>query len=562
MAQMYPSQWPQGRDNRAERLLFHLLQDALPADWFVYHNMAYVESRRAAEGEADFVVLHAELGLLVIECKGKGVRFSPTTGWERCDGEERKPLAESPAAQAQRTVKDLAEELARRLPSVISGMDALPLTYGHCVALPEVIMGDAADAMPLPLDLPRLLWLDATDLQQLEARLRQIMLFWQRNRPDVQPMAPALFRRFRKHVLQPELRLVATMGAQIAGESAQLAQLTREQTAVIEGLAGMTQLRVIGGAGTGKTVLALEAARQAAVRGGDVLLLCFNAALGRRLAQHVEQLQAGPGRIVATSFHRLCHEAALGLGMQWQVPEAPEQRQRFWHEEAALILYEALDQGRLGPWDALIVDEAQDFLPAWWTALQHGLRTGEATRQVLFADPKQAVFGRPSALPNWPDYRLTRNLRNARCIAEVVAQLGDGAPLPSERSPEGEPPVVYALGAPGRMRKQLEQLLEQLRDRQGILPQQVALLSPHRRANSSLAGVEQLAGLPLVDRPEDAHTGWLHVTIGGYKGLEADVIILLDVRKDDERCDRAARYVAASRARHRLYVFADCDWLN
>jgi DNA helicase IV len=52
----------------------------------------------------------------------------------------------------------------------------------------------------------------------------------------------------------------------------------------------------------------------------------------------------------------------------------------------------------------------------------------------------------------------------------------------------------------------------------------------------------------------------LHTTIGRFKGLESDVVIMLDVDPDDPRCGRHERYVAASRAKHRLYVFTRGDW--
>ena len=47
----------------------------------------------------------------------------------------------------------------------------------------------------------------------------------------------------------------------------------------------------------------------------------------------------------------------------------------------------------------------------------------------------------------------------------------------------------------------------------------------------------------------------LHTTISAFKGLESDVLILADIDPEDSRCDRNARYVAASRAKSRLYVF-------
>ncbi len=565
MAQIYPADPPApGPGRRAERLIYEALRDGLPADWYVYHHVPYVETGAAAEGEADFVVVHPAHGLLVVECKGEGVAYTAQVGWQRIlDDGTRKRMTESPQEQAQRTVKALVRVLETRLPGVLPKLDRLPLVHGHCVALPMVRAGQAV----LPLDLPRELLLDADDLTRMGTRIPEILAFWrQAAHPQPAGMTQDTFLRFRKHVLQPELRLVPTLGAQIAGEAATLCRLSSEQVTIMEGFHEMPALRVVGGAGTGKTMLALEAARHLATRGGEVLLLCFNSALGRHLARCVEDLQVAPGHIHAISFHRLCRDAALALGRSWDVPAEEAEQQAFWREEAPLVLWEAIDQGVVGPWDALVVDEAQDFAEGWWTALQHGLRSRPTTRRVAFADPAQALFtqsglSHAGTMPDWPVYRLTRNYRNTRCIAEVVARLGDGTPLPSEHAPQGEPPEIHALPAPGKLRRQLDDLIEKLVKREGVEPARITLLTPHRRSNSSLAAVTELGGVPLVDRPEQRDQGLLHMTIGAFKGLESDVIVLADVRTDDPRCSRAVRYVAASRARHRLHVFADGDWL-
>ena len=559
MAQIFPSQ-PQftGPGGRAERLVFDALRLGLPDSWFVYHHLGYVAVEAAAEGEADFLLVHPQFGLLLIECKAKGVAYSAQAGWQFLDADgKRQPMSQGPAEQAQRTVKNLVRELERRLPQVFPELDRLPLVHGHCVALPEVRAGEVT----LPLDLPRDLLIDADDLQGIGQRIQQVMAFWHKNRTSrPAAMSPEAFRRFRKHVLQPELKLMPTLGAQIAGEAATLQRMSQEQCAVIEGFAKMPQLRVTGGAGTGKTILALEAARQCALAGGDVLLLCFTSALGRYLAQSAAELQAAPGRIHATSFHKLCRDAAVALGREWHVPKGATEH-AFWRQEAPLLLYEAFDQGKLGPWDALIIDEAQDFADGWWTVLEQGLRTGGRTRQVIFADEGQAVFGQSPALPPWPEYELTRNFRNTRSIAEVVALLGNGKPRPAEGVPLGEPPEVHSLAGPAKLQRQVGELLERLIKQHDVRPEQVVVLTPHTRPNSSLRGVEQLAGLRLVDKPEERDQGLLHTTIGAFKGLEADVVVLLDLKPDDVRCSRAARYVAASRARHRLYVFAEGNWL-
>ena len=52
----------------------------------------------------------------------------------------------------------------------------------------------------------------------------------------------------------------------------------------------------------------------------------------------------------------------------------------------------------------------------------------------------------------------------------------------------------------------------------------------------------------------------LHTSIGAFRGPDSGVVIMLDVDPADPRCGVNARNVAASRARHRLHVFATGDW--
>jgi len=69
-----PRRNPGGPGKAAERALYEALASQLPDDFFGYHGVCYLESEGAAEGEADFLILHREhaCSLLSVECKGKG----------------------------------------------------------------------------------------------------------------------------------------------------------------------------------------------------------------------------------------------------------------------------------------------------------------------------------------------------------------------------------------------------------------------------------------------------------------------------------------------------------
>jgi superfamily I DNA/RNA helicase len=336
--------------------------------------------------------------------------------------------------------------------------------------------------------------------------------------------------------------------------SARMVRLTAEQAWVMEALLENRRLRVVGGAGTGKTLLALEAARRLAEGGVRTLLLCFNRALAAYLEGEVTAWDAGKAR--AACFHDLCREAAAELGVPFEEPRDPAARPVFYNQEAPSVLTLGLQRGCALRWDAVVVDEGQDFDASWWPLVESLLSEPASGFLYVFYDPPQAIFGRRPAVPEvYPVLRLRRNLRNARPIAEALASLAGGELWPDERGPEGAPVQVHEAGPESERAGRVEAVVRELLRAEGLRPDQIVLLTPHRFEHGSLAGREELAGVPLGRDPAAREGKLLHATISGFKGLESDCVILLDLDPADPRCDRNARYVGASRARHLLHVF-------
>jgi hypothetical protein len=491
----------------------------LSDEFFVCHHLPHLESTRAAEGEVDFLVLHRELGLLVLECKGFGIRRSGTGQWSRLEqGGGETPLKESPFEQARRHLHDLVRELRFRLPRALPQLGGtFPFTYGYAVAFPLTLVGE----VNTPLDVDRRIVLDAQDLCRIAQRVPEILRFWRGAHPAPSPLAAHEYKRFRRELLHPTIQLAASVGARIQLDREALVRLSHEQVATIQGFAHNRRLRVLSGAGTGKTIVAVEAARTLAAEGRNVLFLCFNNALAR----HLRDLLEDPDR------------------------EAAEQSRLFWDVEAPTALVRALEAGRFSRWDAILVDEGQDIDQDWWPIIEDCLGDKAAGSIAVFYDPAQCIFGRPCHIPEYPAcFELNTNFRNTRRIVEVVSRLGGIKLQPHPRAPEGAPVGVHAWAGPTKTLAELEVLVRRLVEKEQIQPEQITLLTPHSRPNSLLRDRDDLAGWPLADDPLDRKGSLLHATIGRFKGLESDVVILLDVDPDDPRCGRNERYVAASRA--------------
>jgi len=560
MAQMLPSSPPadvQGK--RAERALYDALRHGLSDDYFVYHGLEYLEGQRAEEGEVDFLIVHREKGLLVLECKGGGVRRNPNGAWVRTRPDGREQPMGNPFDQAQKQVKGLVRELEQRMAGSFPAR--FPFVHGHAVAFPFLRLSDGG----LPLDARQETLFTADDMRSVGPWVERALAFWHRAAPPLEPLSLSDFARFRRQVLHPELRLVETLGARLAVEGAAIERLTGEQIEVLKGCLGNRRLRVVGGAGSGKTALAIEAARRFAGRPDQrVLLVCFNKALGAFLSSVFAVQDAATGTVDVLTFHALCRRAIEALGRPYEPPPAAdtERARQFWDRDAPAALLDALAAEKVPRYDAIVVDEAQDFHADWGAVLEECLSDRANGSLVVFYDPGQKIFDRKSGLSEMPaSHSLSVNFRNTKEIARVVGQLGGVEMSPHARAPIGDVPVIHAFAGPTKTLAQVDDLVKRLLQQNDLRPEQIAVLTPHRREHSSLKDATTLGGVLLADVPGDRAGKVLHTTIGAFKGLESDVVILLDIDPADARCDRRARYVAASRARLALHVFAKGDWL-
>ena len=76
MARFYPAFVGDFHGSEGERLAYHALE-MLGDDYTVFHSYCWLGDgvRTAAQGEADFLVLHPQRGILAIEVKAGGIAY-------------------------------------------------------------------------------------------------------------------------------------------------------------------------------------------------------------------------------------------------------------------------------------------------------------------------------------------------------------------------------------------------------------------------------------------------------------------------------------------------------
>lgn len=491
----------------------------------------------AHEGDADVIVLDPERGFVVIEVKGGGIERDDR-GWRSIDLFGNRHEIKDPGRLAQSAAHAISETLRER-PDFKPPKRAPSFGWGVC--FPDI----SIDSTNLGASLPNTVVIDADTLRYCAEAVEAIFTQFHR---EPAPLTPAQRKAF-VDALAPELHLVPTLRSRAAGEEARFVRLTEEQAAALDLVARNRRVIVTGGAGTGKTILAREKARRLAANGMRTLFLCFNRPLALRVAADADGYEA-------LNFHELCMRLAEKAGLPREVPADAEGARAFWESRAPELLIDALAALPGERWDAIVVDEAQDFRGHWWIPLLELLRDPGAGNVWVFHDPNQNIYGGElPRLDGFVDVELKRNCRNTRRIAEHASALvGETPELPSA-SPDGAPVEVIECADGRAMAEAARRALHRLIAQEGLACDEVQLLTTHRVEASPVWQAGRLGNFDLVRFPEQCGPGKVSMaTLHGFKGLEASAVVLCDVRDGDARVSPRHLYVATSRAKHALVV--------
>ena len=553
MATLIPPTLP---ELESERDFILALRDQLDDEFTVFPNLSYLRGDDLANGEVDVLVTHRTLGFCFIEIKGGGVACGTDGVWTRTHRRRTKRLSKTPMEQVRGHAEAIMEEIGPVLASAAThgGADWDGVPWCWMLAFPRARVGNE---LYLTTDLPREVVIDSSDIVAAGARIRAVMEA-SAARMKRKHVSPEAWARAIEAALHPRLCLAPDLGGEIDAARRKVVRLDARQRTIIECVEDNDRFRVHGPAGTGKSLLALETARRwARDRDREVLLLCFNKMLRARHESTVAAWPVASGRVTVTHFHALVFEAREALGLDALPPKGAtrDEQRAFWEEIAPPSIAEAAERGLIPKFDALVVDEAQDLAEDWWLYLAMVLRKPDTGPLVAFYDPAQTLYNRPSAVPeDLFTLRLHENYRNPRAVVQALAALSDGELRPHPQASEGEPLRVYRSLGPAKLLRKLEELVEgYLQD--DVRPEEMVILGPRSRRNSSLQGVERIAGLEVADVLEAQEGRLLYATVPAFKGLDAPVVFFIDVDSESERCDAGVRYVGASRATHALHVF-------
>ena len=188
--------------------------------------------------------------------------------------------------------------------------------------------------------------------------------------------------------------------------------------------------------------------------------------------------------------------------------------------------------------------------------------SGETGFFYVFYDPVQNLYNPGgAAIPALgKPFKLNKNCRNTLSIIETCSHIIRRDIEPKEGTPKGLETDFVQLARGKKTHDQLARWLQVWLGRGGLKASQIVILSPYSKMNSSLADVDQIGGAELTKdlKRWRQDQGVLVSTMRSFKGLEADVVVIIDLPKPDSvaACSVADFYVGSSRAKHMLKVIS------
>ena len=533
MAKMRPAELPEDvrkEPFRASEITFFDAARQLPDNWFVLYGVTwYLRARNNSwsEGEADFVIVSPDTGLVVIEVKG-GRIGRDSNGWYSIDRHDEKHRIKDPALQAANCKHNILRYI--KTSRAFASRD---IPARHMVCFPNVSEKDA----PILIELPREMQILSEDFCCLADR---IVSFALRDYSSPGSTNRRLTPRECSEivdVLKPNFDCPNRWSTQAAKQNAIMAQLTDDQAYLWDIIEGNDRVSLSGPAGSGKTILALKLIKRHVENGEPVLALLPSVPL----------MQYYSASINNSNLHVACYRVT---------DESP------------------ID---LNDYSLVVIDEAQDIAEDTWLNLYEIYNIESAGKFLCLFDSNQKLRPNGLACPveKLVPLRLSKVLRNTKQIGDFSAQFFSGDKSISIIGPSGT--KVQYTNLPYSDLPQRDVLSDIVIDLirhyvfdEGFDYSDIVVLFADNRCSLVKKNGNEGNDLGISFRAARTYmTSYAHKdpfviceNVQQYRGLESNVVILtgIDNIKSDLR-DNAC-YIGASRARNVLHIIASTQTIR
>ncbi len=510
-----------------EGIMFDELNQ-LSEEYYVFHSFEIVtiKGNQILESETDFVIFHPKKGLICLEAKAGQVKYE-NGYWQYGSGKIMKH--NGPYIQAKRNKWKLRDYMIDH---------GLEYECNNCKKLHAVWFPDVPsskfDGVNLPGEGDVRITLTADTFGNIQEEIDKIFEFDGQDKCTTN-LSDKSVQKLLERVLAPSFNLISLQQIEQERNKNVFKRMLREQVALLNYLDEQNNAIINGLAGTGKTVMAVEKARRHSEKGEKVLFLCYNAFLNEHLRE-------------SYPYPHVSYYTVAGLS------------QKICEKVDYKSLQEKLTQMFLEgtfPYQHVIIDEGQDFgkdeideVEIIELLKENAINNEDKNGTFyLFYDKNQMIQSKK--VPKYieeADCKLTlyRNCRNTENIALTSLRL-----LGTDKVPKLYPDAVMGdlpvIGFGATKEETISLLNREIDNYIDAGYNSITVLTCKTEESSIIADC-------CSDSKYNYKRGYVKfTTCRKFKGLESDVIIVVDIDKDTFDDDgEQLMYVGTSRARFKL----------
>lgn len=560
--------------SRSEKTLFDIAA-CLNDEWNVWMNarlnFAVKRNGNDVDREVDCILYHKKYGMLLIECKDGHLSTEESQG--TVDGfvwkQGNRIMERSPVQQVQSVIYPLHDHFSEMFPKEQgSGYNRVRVQWAVCIPEMESMEKIGSNAMQPKRAIFKA---DLKNYNTLERKVKKILEINEASHGG---------KPFPNDILNDEQfeKLVSFIGCFDEPTWPELWDMQAEarlqptaiQEMLMESITRNSRIRIEGVAGSGKSLLVQWETRRLVNEGKRVVVLCYNDLLAEEMQRNFKKMGFDDNQVVAASFHKLAGKfvrSAKIKDVPRKEPEDPIAKAEYFEKIAnyfadALKIFKSKKGSRL--FDALIIDEGQDFENNWLDTSLQLLKDPQNGIVRFFYDPKQTIYRNRSVLGNktigsMPVMVLKRGYRSTKKILNWVYDVA-GIRIPCyENTLEGRDVDIRIYSNPEEQIDLLRKEVARLK-KKGVEPKDILVVSLHGKSHSALGGLND-SEFQWSDVSDSLDNYAINIVSAyRYKGLDKRVVILTDLEpsKNDPGEPHSNAHlilVGATRAKDHLVVF-------
>ena len=535
MATMHPTDLNNYNITYSERLVYDALKAQLPDKIHVFYSIRWYETdseNKRDNSECDFLIFDPNFGFLTIEVKG-GLKIEVENGnWILTEKDEKGQIQErmlkrSPFVQAEDSMRYFYDFFSDEFLQSFKGV------YGFCACFPMYQIDEKIESIA-----DGHLVIDVRNMHDLSHKINEIFHYWKNKRNNVAPFSADQKSKFIT-LVNKRISLSAAAGALIPIKEKEIEKINLVQDSVIDFLMNYKQVQIVGGAGTGKTFMAIKKIQRLNYNNNQILYACKSS----KLASYVKSYFVNDDNVLCYEFKNLMNDV-------YHIEKKNGEN-----------YFDLIEDNVVNHFDAIMVDEAQDFDLDEALTIKKLLKDEKKSWLYVFFDENQNLFNvnfngtfdfdeRP--------YILRYNIRNTGAIYDYATDNSGLGKDTIANNLAGVTPEKLECKNHVQVVSTISKILNRLIQKEFVSSRSIVILSDVDTNKSCIANDSQFGEYKIVtERTQITDGSILFQSVAEYKGLESDIIIYLrdkDGSKISPEILKRIDYVAYTRARYYLYV--------